>query len=113
MVSDVIGKSLVLRVSVGTGCYRHIKLSEDATLFKLHKAILDSFYFDDDHMHAFFMNNRAWDDEEEYICPGGDKARGFTDKVKLSKFHLAKGDKFLVVKQSICCFAQQGRRLCI
>ena len=92
-----MGKSLVLSVSAGTGCYRHIKISENVTLFKLHQTILDAFDFFDDHMHSFFMNNRAWDDDAEYICPGGDKARGFTDKVKLSKFQLSKGVRFLYI----------------
>ena len=92
-------RSLVLSVSAGAGCYRHIQISENATLYKLHEVILDSFEFFDDHMHAFFMSNRAWDDDEQYICPGGDLdyARGFSDKVKLSKFHLCKDDKFLYI----------------
>ena len=95
----IMEKSLVLSVSAGTGCYRHIQIGEGATLFRLHEVILDSFEFSDDHMHAFFMNNRAWDDDTEYVCPGGDLdyARGFTDKVKLSKLHLSKGDKFLYI----------------
>jgi hypothetical protein len=92
-------KSLVLSVSVGAGCYRHIQISERGTLYELHGVILDSFDFYDDHMHAFFMNNRAWDYHEEYVCPGGelDSGRGFSDKAKLSKFHLQKGDKFLYI----------------
>jgi hypothetical protein len=92
-------KSLVLRVSVGTGCYRHIQIGEKVTLYKLHGTILDAFDFYDDHLHAFFMNNRAWDDHEEYVCPGCDLdcARGFSNKVKLSKFHLQKGDKFIYI----------------
>jgi hypothetical protein len=92
-------KSLVLSVSAGPGCYRHIQISESATLFRLHGAILDAFDFYDDHMHAFFMNNRAWDNSSEYICPGGelDFARGYTDKVKLSNFRLLKGSKFLYI----------------
>ena len=92
-------KSLVLSISARTGCYRHIQIGENATLFVLHEAILDSFEFFDDHMHAFFMNNRAWDREAEFVCPGGDldSARGFSDKVKLSKFNLRKGDKFLYI----------------
>ena len=45
------------------------------------------------------MNNRAWDPDAEYQCPVGelDGARGYSDKVKLSKFHLGKGDKFLYI----------------
>ncbi|MCL2707256.1 MAG: plasmid pRiA4b ORF-3 family protein [Dehalococcoidia bacterium] len=92
-------KSLVLSVTVGTGCYRHIQISEDATLSDLSSAILDAFEFFDDHLHAFFMNNRAWDETEQYVCSEDDSdyARGFTDKVKLSKFSLRKGNKFLYI----------------
>jgi hypothetical protein len=96
-VNGIMGKSLVLSISVGTGCYRHIQIDSSATLLKLSSTILDAFDFDDDHMHSFFMNNRAWDGDAEYICPGGelDYARGYSDKAKLSKFRLGKGDKFL------------------
>jgi hypothetical protein len=94
-------KSLVLSVSAGTGCYRHIQISEGATLLKLSSAILDSFEFYDDHLHSFFMNNRAWDQDAEYACRGGDLdddgVRGSSDKAKLLKFHLSKGDKFLYI----------------
>ena len=95
-----MAKSLVLSVSAKTGCYRHIQIDESATLLTLSSAILNAFGFFDDHMHSFFMNNRAWDDDAEYMCPVGDQldgARGFTDKVKLSKFRLSKGDRFLYI----------------
>jgi len=91
-------KSLVLSVSLGTGCYRHIQISESATLYRLSSAILDSVNFDNDHLHSFFMSNRFWDGDNEYASPDGgdpDGARGYSDKVKLSKFHFRKGDKFL------------------
>ena len=92
-------KSLVLSVSVGTGCYRHIQIGESETLLTLSSTILSAFDFADDHMHSFFMNNRAWDQDSEFICPGGelDGALGYSHKVKLSKFRLVKGDKFLYI----------------
>jgi len=92
-------RSLVLSVSVGSGCYRHVHISESATLHDLHEIILESFNFDNDHMHAFFMNNRAWDEDWEYVCPDGelDGERGFSSEAKLSKFHLTKGSKFLYI----------------
>jgi hypothetical protein len=92
-------KSLVLSVSVQTGCYRHIQINESATLLKLHFTILEAFGFDDDHLHAFFMNNSAWDEDAEYVSPHMELegARGFSDRAKLSKFHLVKGDKFLYI----------------
>ena len=93
------GKSLVLSVSAGTGCYRHIQIDERETLLTLSSTILDSFEFFDDHMHSFFMNNIAWDEDAEFVCPGTelDGARGYTNNVKLSDFRLGKGDKFLYI----------------
>ena len=52
--------SYVISVSVGTGCYRHIQISKSATLYKLHKAIISAFDFEDDHAHVFFMDNHYW-----------------------------------------------------
>jgi hypothetical protein len=92
-------KSFVLTVSAQVRCYRHIQISENATLYELHGTILESFYFFDDHLHAFFMDNRPWDDSEAYVTPRGDldSARGFSDDVKLSDFHLCKDNKFLYI----------------
>ena len=92
-----MAKSLVLSVSLWTGCYRHIQIGEGATLSALSNAILGAVGFDDDHLSSFFMNNRAWDEEAEFVCPRGylDNAQGFTDEVELSQFSLAKGDKFM------------------
>ena len=47
-------KSYVVSVSLGTGCYRHIRIGDQETLDRLHELILDAFDFDDDHAHAFF-----------------------------------------------------------
>jgi len=92
-------KSLVLSVSLGPGHYRHIRISEGETLYRLHQAIIRSVGFFDDHLHSFFMNNRAWDGDAEYACPHDDAegVRGFSDEVKLLKFRLCKGDKFLYI----------------
>jgi hypothetical protein len=55
--------------------------------------------FDDDHLHAFFMNNRAWDSSARFGSSRVDldDARGFSDEARLSRFHLQKGDKFLYI----------------
>lgn len=92
-------KSVVLSVSVGTGCYRHIQVSEDVTLEMLADIILWAFDFYNDHAHAFFMDNKAWsqadcfymaevDDEEEYR---------HTCDYKLCQMKLQKNDKFQFV----------------
>jgi len=53
-------KSFVISVNLYKGCYRHVQIAQDATLENLSDAILQAFSFDDDHMHAFFMDNVAW-----------------------------------------------------
>jgi len=90
-------KSLVLSVTVGRGCYRHIQISESSTLYALHEYILSLFNFDDDHLHAFYMSNRAWDSSSAYASPDDDLdyAVGYTTETKLSYFNLVKGYKFL------------------
>lgn len=87
-------KSYVISVSLGTGCYRHIQISATATLFRLHQSILAAFDFEDDHAHAFFMDNRAWSHQAAYFSMEMDDCAGLTKKYKLNQLHLAKGDKF-------------------
>ncbi|MCL1803948.1 MAG: plasmid pRiA4b ORF-3 family protein [Eubacteriaceae bacterium] len=92
-----MSQSIVLSVSLGTGYYRHIQLGVENTLEDLSTAILKSFQFDNDHLHSFFMNNRAWDSSMEYVCSLCDlsMARGYSSEAKLSRFRLKKGAKFL------------------
>lgn len=90
-------KSYVISVSIGTGCYRHIKISGKATLEELSEAILDAFDFDNDHLHAFFMSNRAWDDEECYYSPYAEEEFPATDTCRLQFIGLEEGKKFLYI----------------
>ena len=86
--------SYVISVSAGTGCYRHIQISQTATLYKLHKAILNAFDFADDHEHAFFMDNKYW---SGYAAFFSSKIRGderLTKSCKLEQLDLSKGDQF-------------------
>ena len=84
----------VISVSVGTGCYRHIQISKDATLRGLHEAILKAFDFEDDHAHVFFMDNRYWSKGEAYfskeIIPGVPDS----GSLKLRDLGLEKGKQF-------------------
>lgn len=59
-------RSYIISASLGTGCYRHLRLSGDSTLADLADAILDAFSFDNDHMHLFTMDNRSWDSADVY-----------------------------------------------
>ncbi len=87
-------KSYVISVSLGTGCYRHIQISDGATLYQLHKAILDAFDFEDDHPHGFFMDNRWRSDADAFFSV---KMRGderLTKGRKLEQLGLSKGCQF-------------------
>lgn len=89
--------SYVISVSVGTGCYRHIQIAKTATLYELHKAIINAFDFEDDHVHAFFMNNRIWTPEEMYYSHRAEGDECLTKDYKLEQFGLSKGDQFKYV----------------
>ena len=87
-------ESFVISVSVRTGCYRHIQISANATLYQLHQAILNAFDFDDDHQHAFFMDNRVWSPVDVYFSSKGKARDRLTKKYTLQQIALKNGQKF-------------------
>ncbi len=86
--------SYVISVSLGTGCYRHIQISKNATLYKLHKAIINAFGFEDDHAHAFFMDNHYWSGNAAFFSMKMNGDERLTKNYKLEKLNLSKGDQF-------------------
>ena len=86
--------SYVISVSAGTGCYRHIQISKSATLYKLHKAIISAFDFEDDHAHAFFMDNHYWSGYAAFFSMKMHGDERLTKSYKLEKLNLVKGDQF-------------------
>lgn len=90
-------ESYVISVSVGTGCYRHIQISANATLYKLHQAIINAFDFDDDHEHAFFMDNHIWMPDQMYVSTKLEPGDRSTKKYTLKKLGLKKGMAFKYV----------------
>ena len=58
IISD---RAFIISASLGKGCYRHIKIPSDKTLFELGDSILDAFDFNNDHLHAFFIDNESRD----------------------------------------------------
>lgn len=89
-------QSYVISVSLGKGCYRHIQIASESTLLLLHKVILDAFSFDDDHAHAFFMDNHSWSEEDCYYMEGleEDEEDRTTGEYTLSQAGLHKGMMF-------------------
>lgn len=90
-------ESFVISVSLGTGCYRHIQISDNSTLLELHWAILDAFNFMDDHAHAFFMDNKIWSELDCYYMDGIEDYYRTTDRYNLKQAGLYKGKKFKYV----------------
>lgn len=97
VISLSSGKSYVISVSLGTGCYRHIKISADSTLAMLSEAILDAFEFCNDHAHAFFMDNYVWSQEDCYYIKGLERGYRNTEKYRLNQVGLCEGKKFKYV----------------
>lgn len=86
--------SYVISVSLGTGCYRHIRIGGQETLEKLHKVILNAFDFEDDHAHCFFMDNRYWSGQDAYYAPLVSEMGLSSAKITLQQLRLTKGDCF-------------------
>lgn len=86
--------SYVISVSAGTGCYRHIQISKSATLYRLHKAIINAFDFEDDHAHAFFMDNKYWSGQASFWSMEMRGGERLTKNYKLESLGISKGDQF-------------------
>lgn len=89
--------SYVISVSLQTGCYRHIQISADMTLYDLHSAIISEFGFTDDHAHAFFMDNQAWSDWDSYYSDMIEDCERPTSDYTLRQAGLSEGMKFVYV----------------
>ena len=92
--------SYVISVSLGTGCYRHIRISGAETLNDLSDAILDAFEFANDHMHMFCMDNRTWGSGDVYISEPDDfddEPERDSHKYRLGQLILTIGQKFKYV----------------
>ena len=87
-------KSLVISVSYDTGCYRHIRISNLATLADLSDVILAAFDFDNDHGHGFFLDNKVYSDVAAYFVRGMEEDNPPTDEFSLAQVGLQVGQKF-------------------
>jgi len=92
-------KSMVISISAGLGCYRHLKISDQATLEELSDEILEAFDFINDHAHAFFLNNRPWTEDDCYYAEFVDEDNEYrhTCDYTLKKARLYVDQKFVYV----------------
>ncbi len=95
MKSRIHYQTFVISVSLGKGCYRHLKISGRETLEELSDSILWAFDFDNDHLHAFFMNNKIWDTSACYSSPYAEDGCPSTAKHTIQSVGLQVGQKFL------------------
>lgn len=76
-------------------CCRHIQISADATLYRLHQAILNSVDFEDDHSHEFHMDNKQRKSRDVYVSHRDEPADRSTRQYSLRDLKLRKGKHFL------------------
>ncbi len=93
----IVNKSYVISVSLARGCYRHIRISGTRMLWDLHRAIIEAFGFDDDHAHAFFLDNVKWSDRESYYTERVGDGGWTTENTRLGSVGLHKGKAFKYV----------------
>ena len=87
-------ESYVIKVALNGRCYRHIQIDKHESLGLLSEAILEAFGFDDDHCHAFFMDNRYWSDGDAYYSNDMDGGSRISYRMPLRRLGLKKGDAF-------------------
>jgi hypothetical protein len=77
--------------------WRRLELRGDHTLLDLHEAIQDAFGWDDDHLYAFYLSGKAWDQSTEYESPYADGAGRDVSRYALAQLQLRARKKFLYI----------------
>jgi hypothetical protein len=71
--ASIAGASTLYRFQVAVeparDVWRRIEMRGDQTLDDLHNAIQEAFEWDDDHLYAFYLSGKAWDEDTEYQRP--------------------------------------------
>lgn len=88
-------KGYTLKVSLSRKCYRNLIFPGNFTLEDLADMILTAFDFDNDHLHAFFMDGQPYSRGESYYSRYAEKDGISTDKIKVDTLGLAEKQKFL------------------
>ena len=87
----------VISVKFKKGCCRHIQIPKTKTLAELADVILWSFDFENDHAHAFFMDNLFWSDADSYFLSfvSDDVEERYTENVYLDILNVKQKFKFI------------------
>ncbi len=85
--------NFIFKVSVAPKVWRVLALSSKHTLDDLHHAIQRAFKFDDDHLYAFYMDNK-WYSENRFESPHGGEGP-FADEAELGTLGLSRNQHFI------------------
>lgn len=88
-------ESYEMKVSLEDDCYRNIRIGKQETLEKLSEVILDAFDFDDDHAHAFHMDDNYRSRTNVFYSDRVDEEWPTTHEVTLRQMALKRGNKFM------------------
>lgn len=92
---EIIKGNFIFKVSLSGEVWRTIGLSGEHTLYHLHRAIQEAFRFDDDHLYAFYMDNRRW---SEYCFNDPRSEEGpFADEIKIRDLDLVVNQSFMYI----------------
>lgn len=75
--------------------WRRIEARGDQTLHDLHLAIQDAFGWDNDHLYAFFMTGKAWDQRDAYYSPFDQDEEQIASAVRIDDLGLRARRTFL------------------
>ena len=87
----------IISVKFKKGCYRHIQIPKTEALAELADVILWSFDFENDHAHAFFMDDLFWSDADSYFLSfvSDDGEERYTENVYLDILSVKQKFKFI------------------
>lgn len=88
-------KGYTLKVSLEKNCYRHLTFPGSFTLEDLADMILFAFDFDNDHLHAFFMDGQPYSRGESYYSRYAEEPGTPTNKIRVETLGLSEKQKFL------------------
>lgn len=88
-------ESYIIRITASNKSSRDIQIGADASLYRLHLAILSAFSFEDNRYHSFFMDNKWRQSHEEYVSHRHEPAERSTHNYTLRELKLRKGKTFL------------------
>lgn len=86
--------NFIFKVSIAPKVWRVLALSHEHTLDDLHNLIQDAFKFDDDHLYAFYMDNKRYS-EEHFESPRGEEGP-FADEIAIGDLELKKANAFFI-----------------